>query len=175
MDQIKIGKYIQTLRKEKGYTQTELAEKLNITFQAISIWENGETLPDVGILLELSEILGVTVDSILHGGTCIINDRKKASIKEIEKGFNALQDVKRYFGEKSLFYIGMVEGINSKMNMDIEDALNNHREVLVAEVLLQGIKCGKYYVDIDEAEKYFTNNKLLEYIKNEMNKISVEK
>ena len=46
MDQIKIGKYIQKLRKEKELTQKQLADKFGITFQAVSKWESGETLPD---------------------------------------------------------------------------------------------------------------------------------
>ena len=50
MDTLKIGQYIQHLRKAAGMTQKELAEKLNISFQAVSKWENGDTLPDTGIL-----------------------------------------------------------------------------------------------------------------------------
>ena len=53
MDTLKIGRYIQHLRKSAGMTQKELAEKLNISFQAVSKWENGDTLPDTGILLDL--------------------------------------------------------------------------------------------------------------------------
>ena len=55
MDTLKIGQYIQHLRKAAGMTQKELAEKLNISFQAVSKWENGDTLPDTGILLDLCE------------------------------------------------------------------------------------------------------------------------
>ena len=55
MDTLKIGQYIQHLRKAAGMTQKELAEKLNISFHAVSKWENGDTLPDTGILLDLCE------------------------------------------------------------------------------------------------------------------------
>ena len=72
----KIGKFIKRLRKEKGLTQTQLAEKLNISFQAISKWENGETLPDTNILLSLSNELGITVDTLLNGGEIININRK---------------------------------------------------------------------------------------------------
>ena len=68
MDQIKIGMFIQKLRKEKGLTQKELADKFNISFQAVSKWENGETLPDSSLLLELAKVLGTSVDCLLHGG-----------------------------------------------------------------------------------------------------------
>ena len=46
MDMLNIGRYIQQLRKAAGMTQKELAEKLNVSFQAVSKWENGDSLPD---------------------------------------------------------------------------------------------------------------------------------
>lgn len=173
MDQIRIGKYIQVLRKDKGLTQKQLAEKLGITFQAVSKWEVGETLPDSSILLELCEILETNVDLLLHGGSYIINNRKLMSIKDVEKGFKAIEDIKKYFGEKSLFYTGMIEGINNKMNLDLEEGLNNNqiRKVLVAEVLIQGVNSGKYYVDLEEVNNYFESKKIIEHIVLAMNKI----
>ncbi len=65
MDSKEIGLFISSLRKEKGYTQSALAEKLNISNRTVSKWENGDGLPDVSILPELSKLLGVTVDEIL--------------------------------------------------------------------------------------------------------------
>ncbi len=64
MDQIKIGKFIQNKRKEKNITQQELAEILNITDRAISKWENGKCMPDVGIMQELCEILNITINDL---------------------------------------------------------------------------------------------------------------
>lgn len=63
----KVGLFIAKLRKEKGMTQQELADKLNITDKAISKWENGRCLPDVFFLNQLSEIFQVTVEEILNG------------------------------------------------------------------------------------------------------------
>lgn len=173
MDQIKIGMFIQKLRKEKGLTQKELADKFNISFQAVSKWENGETLPDSSLLLELAKVLGTSVDCLLHGGFYLFNNRKLMSIKDVEKGFQAMKDVGKYFGKESYFYLGMVEGINAKMNLDIEEFLNNnnHKEAFITEVLLQGILSGKYYVDIEEAKEYFTKHKYVEFLENAMSKI----
>ncbi len=173
MDQIKIGKYIQNLRKEKGLTQKELADHFDISFQAVSKWENGETLPDSSLLLELSEVLETSVDALLRGGVSLFNDRKLMSIKNVEKGLQAIKDVGEYLGKDSYFYLGMVEGINSKMNLDIEGLLknNDYKEALITEVLLQGIQFGKYYVDMNEVKDYFINSKYVKYIQNEMNKI----
>lgn len=95
------------------------------------------------------------------------------SIKDVEKGFKAIEDIKKYFGEKSLFYTGMIEGINNKMNLDLEEGLNNNqiRKVLVAEVLVQGVNSGKYYVDLEEVNNYFESKKIIEHIVFAMNKI----
>ena len=57
MDQIKIGKFIASCRKEEGMTQAELAEKLGISDRAVSKWENGKSMPDSGIMLELCGFL----------------------------------------------------------------------------------------------------------------------
>jgi transcriptional regulator with XRE-family HTH domain len=67
MDQIKIGKFISECRKSKNITQAQLAEKLNITDRAISKWENGKSLPDSSIMLDLCEILDITVNDLLSG------------------------------------------------------------------------------------------------------------
>jgi transcriptional regulator with XRE-family HTH domain len=67
MDQIKIGKFIAECRKKQGLTQMQLAEKLNITDRAISKWENGRSMPDSSIMLELCDILKITVNDLLSG------------------------------------------------------------------------------------------------------------
>ncbi|MCH5169645.1 MAG: helix-turn-helix transcriptional regulator [Oscillospiraceae bacterium] len=67
MDQIKIGMFISQLRKEKGLTQSALAEKLNITDRAVSKWERGISLPDSSTMLPLCEILGINVNELLTG------------------------------------------------------------------------------------------------------------
>ena len=67
MDQLKIGKFIAECRKQKKLTQMQLAEKLNITDKAISKWERGLAMPDTSIMLELCDILGVTVNDLLSG------------------------------------------------------------------------------------------------------------
>ena len=61
-----IGDNLSELRKRRGLTQLELAEKFNYTDRAISKWENGDTLPDVEVLYELCEFYGVTIDYLTH-------------------------------------------------------------------------------------------------------------
>ena len=67
MDQVKIGKFIAECRKGKNLTQMQLAEKLNITDRAVSKWERGKALPDSSIMLELCDILCISVNELLSG------------------------------------------------------------------------------------------------------------
>ena len=67
MDQEKIGKFIAACRKEKGLTQAVLAEKLGITNRAVSKWENGRCMPDISIIPELCELLGISVSELFKG------------------------------------------------------------------------------------------------------------
>ena len=65
MDQIKIGKFIKETRKNQKLTQSDLAEKLNVSDRAISKWENGQSLPSIDILLILSSFFNVSIDDML--------------------------------------------------------------------------------------------------------------
>ena len=76
----KIGKKISSLRKEKGLTQMELADRLCISFQAVSNWERGNTMPDISKLPELAEIFGVSIEDILG------DERKAKIVKDIADG-----------------------------------------------------------------------------------------
>lgn len=67
MDQIKIGKFIAERRKNKGFTQMQLAQELGITDRAVSKWENGKALPDASLMLQLCELLGISVTDLLCG------------------------------------------------------------------------------------------------------------
>lgn len=67
MDQVKIGNFIQEMRKEQSLTQRELAEKLNISDKTVSKWETGNGLPEVGLMLPLCELLHISVNELLSG------------------------------------------------------------------------------------------------------------
>ena len=64
---VTLGKRIADLRREKGLKQDELAEKLGISPQAVSKWENDQTCPDISLLPSLAKILGVSIDELLSG------------------------------------------------------------------------------------------------------------
>lgn len=67
MDNVKIGNLINKLRKEKGMTQLQLAEKLHISDKTVSKWERGLGCPDVSLLTDLSEVFGVDLEKLLSG------------------------------------------------------------------------------------------------------------
>jgi len=77
MDQVKIGRFIADRRKRANLTQMQLAEKLNITDRAISKWENGKSLPDSSIMLELCDVLGITVNDLLSGEVVTMENYNK--------------------------------------------------------------------------------------------------
>jgi len=61
-----IAKYLTKKRKELGITQKELAVQMGVTFQAVSRWENGDSIPDLGTLDQLADFYSVTIDEILQ-------------------------------------------------------------------------------------------------------------
>ncbi len=81
MDLIKIGKFIANCRKDKKITQEKLAEKLYISDRAISKWERGLSLPDTDKMLDLCDILDITVNELLNGEKTERNDDNKKTEK----------------------------------------------------------------------------------------------
>ena len=92
MDQIKIGRFIAACRKQVNLTQLQLADKFGITDKAISKWERGIAMPDTSIMLELCDILGISVNELLSGEKINMenNDQKNEQLlldmaKELEQ------------------------------------------------------------------------------------------
>ena len=67
MEQEKIGKFIKKIRVDNGLTQKDLADKLGVTYQAVSKWENGKNIPDIMILKQISKEFNVNIDDLLEG------------------------------------------------------------------------------------------------------------
>jgi len=101
MDQIKIGKFIAEKRKETNLTQEQLAEKLNISKNAVSKWERGLNLPDVSIMQDLCKILNITLNELFIG-----ENIKEELYKEIadKNLLNALENSSFTLKEKIDFY-----------------------------------------------------------------------
>lgn len=88
MDQIKIGKFIAELRKEKGLTQEKLGEKLGVTNKTVSRWENGNYMPDIEMLSILSEELDVSINELISGERLDAESFKKAADDNLVTALN---------------------------------------------------------------------------------------
>ena len=79
MNQEKIGMFIARCRKEKGLTQSVLGEKLGVSAKAVSKWENGKSMPDISIMKDLCDILGITLNELFAGEKIKEKDIQKKS------------------------------------------------------------------------------------------------
>ena len=152
----KVGEQIAALRKAKGLTQSELGERLGVSFQAVSNWERGETLPDVTLLPDLAKILETTVDFILLGNEKVIEYKGKFTVTDMKKGINCLKNAGEYLGAENIIYRAAVNGINKDLNTDIEEAFTNDYvlEAFLAEAIIQNLMAG-LYVDISDVKNNF--------------------
>ena len=152
----KVGNKIAELRKNKGLTQSDLGEHLGVSFQAVSKWERGETLPDTAILVPLSEVLETTVDFILTGGEKALNYRGKIKVSDMLEGIKHLGKMGECLGCDNIIYRYAIKGINDGMNTDIESCFTDDYvlECFVAESIIQNLKMGTY-VDFTDVKKSF--------------------
>lgn len=88
MDQIKIGRFIAELRKEKGYTQEKLGEILRVTNKTVSRWENGNYMPDVEMLSLLSKEFGVSINELIVGERLTEANFKEAADNNLVTALN---------------------------------------------------------------------------------------
>ena len=156
MDMNKVGCEIASRRQKKGLTQGELGERLGATFQAVSRWERGESLPDTAILVDLARVLETTVDNILTGGERLSEYSGKICVADMINGIKSLRRMGEYLGCDNLIYRHAVEGINRGMNTDIEEAFTSEHafEAFVAEAVIESISAGAY-VDVTDVKNSF--------------------
>lgn len=85
MNQVKIGLFLKELRNEKGLTQEQLAEKLNVSNRSVSRWETGSTLPDISLLIALADYYEVDIKELLEGErkSEIMNEELKETFNKI--------------------------------------------------------------------------------------------
>lgn len=146
MDQIKMGKFISELRKEKGLTQKDIGDKLNITDNSVSKWERGINAPDIYYLGPLSEILGVSVKELLNGEK---NARKKKKKADNRKVVLETKKLSKKFGDKEILksidmtiyegdIVGLIGPNGAGKSTFIKTVLNLYKET-EGEVSICGI------------------------------------
>src|SRR5699024_4988661 len=107
MNDSKFGEKLKQLRKEKGWSQEHLAEKLNVSRQAVYKWEANKGYPDITNLIEISEIFDVTIDELIK------EDKKlQKEMGSSEESFDQVSDPGFYLG-MILFLIGIFTDFES--------------------------------------------------------------
>lgn len=170
-----VGEQIVTLRKAKGLTQSELADRIGVSFQAVSKWERGESLPDISLLPDLAKILETTIDYILTGSEKIIEYKGKSSVTDIKSGLICLKKTGEYLGTENLIYRAAIKGINTELNTDIEEAFTDDYvfEAFLAEAIIQNLISG-LYVDISDVKNNFKHEHFKNIVINYCNKHGIK-
>lgn len=169
IDHKTVGNTIASLRSNKGITQAELGERIGVSFQAVSKWERGETLPDISILPVLADVLGTTIDYILRGAETRLSFKGKINVSDMIEGINCLKKMGELLGTENIIYRYAIEGINKGMNTDIAPAFSDDYifEAFVAEAIIQNVISGAY-VDPTDIKRNFKHehfrNVVLEYV-----------
>lgn len=159
MDMSKVGNYITILRSNKGLTQKDLGDRLGVSYQAVSKWERGESLPDTALLPDLANVLETTIDHILTCDAKSLTFRGKISVSDMINGIKCLAKSGEYLGKDNLIYRSAIDGINSTMNTDIEACFSDDYifEAFVAETVMQHLKNGAY-VDVTDVRLSFRHD-----------------
>ena len=142
MDTQKTGAFIARLRKDKGLTQSALAEKLGLSNKAVSKWENGDSMPDIATLPELAKCLGVTVDELLNGEK---SEQAKIKVEEVANEKNLINIFNICFAVSAFCcsfgaLLGGFTEIYSTLNFRI--LFYNHWEIIFAAVSFFAIVIG---------------------------------
>ena len=107
MDQIKIGALLRELRKEKNLSQEQLAEQFNVSSRSVSRWENGNTMPDISVLIELADFYDIEIRELLSG------ERKSESMNKDMK--ETLVMVADYTNEEKKKIVRSLFGMTAAM------------------------------------------------------------
>ncbi len=129
MEQDKIGRFIQSLRKEKNLTQQELADIIGVTDRAISKWENGRGLPDYSLLRPLSDALGISINELLNGERIKKEEKEKryedTIINTIRYSKKKIKNTKLIFGVILSLIIIFLITLITLFGIDITRMRNN--------------------------------------------------
>ena len=102
MNQAKIGEFLKELRKEKGLTQEQVAEVLNVSDRSVSRWETGNNMPDISLLVDIAELYNVSIPEIIDG------ERKNEKMNE---------EVKETAVKLAEFSEVQIERVNRRLNI----------------------------------------------------------
>ena len=143
MDQLKIGKFIAQMRKEKGLTQRALADKLLISDKTVSKWECGNGLPEVSLMMPLCEILGITVNELLSGKRLAASEYQQNAEENIMKLIEEKNEVKfRLILEAIVIFLTLVSFVTIiliSQNAQLEDWTRILLIIIAVVIMFGGI------------------------------------
>ena len=93
MDQKRIGSFLRELRKERGITQEDLAERLNVSSRTISRWETGSNMPDISLLIEIADFFDVSIPEIINGERK--SEKMNEEVKEVAEKLSDYADAEK--------------------------------------------------------------------------------
>ena len=139
MDQVKIGSFIKEIRKEKGLTQEQLAEKLGVSQKSVSRWETGKTMPDYSLLPNICETLEINVAELLGAEKIAGDSVPKKQVTAMAMNMISLVNNKNYIRKivgavlSAIIMLVCVVGlynyefsINVDSTADLENAINEY-------------------------------------------------
>ena len=142
MDQKKVGLFLKTLRKEKNITQEVLAETLNVSSRTVSRWETGSNMPDISLLVELSEFYQVSIPEIINGerkSEKMNQETKDTAIKMAEYSKNELNTEKRKIISVLLMIFGVFIIISAFAIFPNESSWGSIYAIIGGAILTVGI------------------------------------
>ena len=142
MDQKKVGLFLKTLRKEKNITQEVLAETLNVSSRTVSRWETGSNMPDISLLVELSEFYQVSIPEIINGerkSEKMNQETKDTAIKMAEYSKNELNTERRKIISALLMIFGVFIIISALAIFPNESSWGSIYAIIGGAILTVGI------------------------------------
>ena len=141
VDQMKIGNFLKELRKEKGITQAQLAETLNVSARTVSRWETGSNMPDISILVDIADYYDISIPEIINGErkSEIMNEEERRIAKtmsdyattEKEKIFKEMK-IQSIMGVCALVLYWILHETDAYIYSDALEKLTGYCETLVS-------------------------------------------
>jgi transcriptional regulator with XRE-family HTH domain len=142
MNQEKIGKFIQKVRKDKKITQSELAEKLGVSDRTVGNWENGRNMPDLSLFKPLCDELGITINELLSGETLDKKDYQEKFEENIVNTINySTKKINKYNDVIGLLLVifGLFISMSAIMIFPSESSWGSIYSVLGVTIFVIGI------------------------------------
>ena len=165
MNQEKIGKFINSKRKEIRLTQAELAEKLNVTNRSVSKWENGICMPDSSIIPELCDILNITINDLFSGEVVDKKNNEKILesnllnvFKDKEEFDKALLKVESIIVFVSLIFVFFILGFFALL-VESGKIDENLSLIFVIPTIIYIVFIGLFALKIEQVAGYYLCNK----------------